>query len=225
MSAGGSRGSARRKRTTAADSPIVRASVDGSRASTAGRASSTSPSSRRARSASSDSGHSRATSAAGSSPSSGPRTTISPSSPARTVEVGRPQPRVRSQLAHAQVGHVRAEGSPSGDVAPGGGDDGDPPSAVPPVRGGTPTDVLGRLALQQAADEPVLAAVGRQLAGGDHAGEGGAHGAGRDPERVGQRDERPRRQCRRRQAEEDRQHERAGVERPDPEVVAAAHRR
>ena len=95
-------------------------------------------------------------------------------------------------------------------------DDGEPPRAVPPTGRRASADVLRRLALEQPADEPVAVAVDGELAGGDHPRQRRAHRAAGDAEEPADGDDRAHRERRRIEAEEDRQHERAGVERTQP---------
>ena len=104
----------------------------------------------------------------------------------RTVEIGRTEPGLGPELAHARVHHVGAELPALRDRSIGNGHDGDPPRPVPRVAWRSATDVLRRLALEQATPQLVVAAVVDQFAGGDHPRQRRAHRARGDAERFGQ---------------------------------------
>ena len=186
--AAGSSGSARRKWTTAAASmiPPATSAIDltgkpvddhGRRRHGAQRTAG------RCRSRS----HSRAASAAPSSPSTGPRTTIVPDVGARTGEVGRPHPCVGAQLAHAGVGHRRAEVATGGEVR-GSARSRSPPTTCRPRRRRPGADRCPAQPCARRADprELVAAVDGRQLAGGEHPRDRRAHRAGSDVEQLGE---------------------------------------
>ena len=161
--------------------------------------------------------HSRAASVGGGPRrSSGPRTTIVPGTGGRAGEVGRAQPRVGAQLAHAGVGHRRAEVAASGEVAARRDDGDDPPRAVPGIAGRAPADVLGRLALEQPAAQ-LVARRRRPPARRRRASARSPCASCRGRCRTARRGATApsAAQARRRQAEQHGQHERPGVERAD----------